>query len=846
MLAALPILAVLGGTVPHLDATFTADAPKIDGRLDEAAWSRATPSADFTQKFPDERKAPSERTEVRVLYDRESIYVGFDCPQRAPIVARLTRRDRAIEADSVTVSLDSRRSGTAAFEFSINAAGVLSDTLHFNDSDTSTDWDENWEAAVAHTDRGWSAEIRIPLRVLRFDRVAEQSWGFQARRYLSARQETDEWAFIPRDAAGEVSHYGQLDGLRALRHGSPFELRPFVLGRVRRRDPVDTMLASGWDASASAGLDAKIHVTPNLTLDATVNADFAQVEADQVVLNLTTYEVEFPEKRPFFLEGIDTFATPMQLLYTRRIGHAPLVPAMRDSTNWPSLPYAEQPVDLPSPSTIYGAAKLSGSIGSRATIGLLSALTGSNRILVQESDGEQFHRVAEPMTLYNLARLKLKVGANADLGFIAAATNRFETLGAYPQVPNTVGGFTNALCPDASIVAYLDRCFHDAYVGGPDFRWRSPSGDYVLQGQVIGSAMANGPARMLRNGDVVGPGDLGYGGQLFFAKQGGEHWLFEAQYDGASAKLDYNDLGYMQRQAQNAFWLQIDYRTTKPFSRVLETHTRLELRDRENLSWLNVDRYVQLNHEARFANFWHYFVELHFRASDYEDREVGDGTTLQRAGRYGLELALSSDPRRRVYFEFFTQTQIISNGFWFDGEGKLTVRLVPQLDLDLLPVATYTFGEPRFAGLGAAPGQYVFGRLEAADVGVTLRATWTFTPRLTLQVYGQLFFASKHFTDFSSVYAAPGTPRPVVHLTDLPGGGAPPPLNPDLEEGVLNLNVVLRWEFLLGSTLYVVYTRSQVPNVTLMTGQSAMLDPGAVRRGPATDIFLLKLSYWWG
>jgi Domain of unknown function (DUF5916)/Carbohydrate family 9 binding domain-like len=832
------LIAGLAVATPHLEATPTREPPAIDGRLDDPAWRTAAPSGAFRQKFPQEGRAPVDRTEIRVLYDRESIYIGFDCPQTAPLVARLTRRDRPIESDSVTVALDSRRSGTAAFEFSVNAAGVQSDTLRFNDSESSPDWDENWEAAVARTERGWSAELRIPLRILRFDRLPTQTWGFQARRYVSARQETDEWAFIPRDAAGEVSHYGKLEGLRHLRPGSPLELRPFALGRVRRRDHVDTMLASGWDASAGAGLDAKLHVTPNLTLDATLNPDFAQVEADQVILNLTTYEVEFPEKRPFFQEGIDAFATPMPVLYTRRIGHAPPAPALRAET-----PFAEQLVDVPNPSTIYGAAKLSGDVGSRGTIGLLSALTASNRVQVAGDRGQ--YRVAEPMTLYNVARLKLKVGSNADIGAIAALTNRFETAGLYPQVPDATGAWANALCPDGSKVAWLARCFHDAYVGGPDFRWRSPSGDYVLHGQLLGSAIVGGPARQLLDGTIIGPGDLGLGGQLFFAKQGGEHWLFEAQYDGATAKLDYNDLGYMQRQAQHAFWLQVDYRTTRPFSKVLETHTRLELRDRENLSWLNVDRYVQLNHEARFANFWHYFVELHFRASDWEDREVGDGTTLQRASRYGLELGLSSDPRRRVYFEFFTQTQIIANGLWFDGEGRLTLRLLPQLDLDLAPVATYTRGEPRYAGAGAQPGEYVFGRLEAADIGVTVRATWTFTPRLTLQVYAQLFLASKHYSDFSSVVAPPGAPRPLVRLTDLPGAGAPPPVNPDLEEGVLNLNVVLRWEFLLGSTIYAVYTRSQVPNAVLGEGQSAMLDPNAVRRGPAADIFLLKLSYWW-
>src|SRR5262249_53170180 len=339
----------------------------MDGRLDEAVWRAAPPSDAFWQKFPDEGKAPSERTSVRVLYDEDALYIGFECEQtRSRVVSRLTRRDRKIEADWVEIDVDTRNDGVRAVTFRANAAGVLTDAIRFNDTDSSTDWDENWDARTARTDHGWSAELRIPLRILRFSPLPVQDWGFQARRYISMRQETDEWAFIPRDTAGEVSRYGRLDNLAARRPGGGFELRPFVLGRVRQRDPVDAMLASGADASGSAGLDLKWHVSQELTLDATFNPDFAQVEADQVVLNLTNYEIEYPEKRPFFLEGIDTLATPIPVVYTRRIGHVPALPI---------LPSGEALVDAPDPATIYGAAKLIGNLGKRFTIGALSALT---------------------------------------------------------------------------------------------------------------------------------------------------------------------------------------------------------------------------------------------------------------------------------------------------------------------------------------------------------------------------------------------------------------------------------------------------------------------------------------
>ena len=319
---------------------------------------------------------------MRVLYDEDAVYVGFDCTQQnTPIVQRLTRRDRVVEVDSVQFDLGTRGDHKSAFEFYVNASGTQADAIRFNDTGYSTDWDDNWEARTDVTDHGWTAEFRIPLRILRFPSLPVQSWDFQASRYISMKQENDDWAYFPRSVAGEVSHYGRLDGLEGLREKMPLELRPFVVARVRRRDPAVGQLASGWDGLASGGLDLKWHPTPGLTLDATFNPDFAQVEADQVVLNLSTVETYYPEKRPFFLEGIDAFATPFQILYTRRIGRVPLIPSLR--TN-PFNPRGdEQLYDVPEPSRIYGATKLTGSLGQGWSVGTIQAVTAPNSVQVQ-------------------------------------------------------------------------------------------------------------------------------------------------------------------------------------------------------------------------------------------------------------------------------------------------------------------------------------------------------------------------------------------------------------------------------------------------------------------------------
>jgi uncharacterized protein DUF5916 len=328
------------------------------------------------------------------------------------------------------------------------------------------------------------------------------------------------------------------------------------------------------------------------------------------------------------------------------------------------------------------------------------------------------------------------------------------------------------------------------------------------------------------DGTVIASGDVDTGETLYVAKEGGRRWIWEAVAEAHGRKLDYNDVGYMKRNNVIHTSLDVEYRNLEPWKNTLERHLRLELYDRENFDLLNIDRGYQINGSIKFNNFWTIWSELHYRPAKFDDREVGDGTALERDGLVGWELSLHSDPRRRVSFDLFAQTQVLFDGFNESAEAGVTFRLHPQLDLDLLPTLEYTFGEPRSLGIGA-PGQY------------------TFTPRLTLQTYAQLFLVSEHYSELSQFQAAPGT-HPAIRIDQLQPMTMPLGFNPDSEQAALNLNVVLRWEYHLGSTLFLVYTRSQVPNVPLADNQSATLDLGALRRVPQSNAFVLKLSYWWG
>jgi hypothetical protein len=821
--------------VRHAAAERTDAPPVVDGRLDDPAWTLAPASRAFTMKLPREGGPAAEDTTVRVLYDDAAVYIGVACVQRAaPIVARLTRRDRLVEADWVSVSLDTRRDGRTAFELTVNAAGVLADGLHFNDTDFTSDWDENWDARVARTADGWSAEIVVPLRVLRFAALPVQAWGFEVRRYVSARQELDEWQYVPRAAGGEVSRYGVLDGLRGLHPSEPVELWAAGLARARLRDPAAGQIARGFDATGSLEVDAKWHATPDLTLEATVNPDFAQVEADQLVLNLSTFETWYPEKRPFFREGTETLTTPFGLLYTRRIGRVVPSPALRTAL----AAGAEQLVDVPDPARIDAATKLVGLVGDGWRVGVLDALVARNDVQVQLPGGARVARPVDPLTAFHVLRARRIFSSRADVGAIVTTTTRAEPTSDYPAVGTGV-----ELCPDGSQRPAGARCFHDAYVGGIDGHWRSVGGDYALSGQVIASVLGAGAPVAFPDGTVVRSGDVGPGLTASAAKQGGEHWVGNVDYVLQGRKLDFDDLGYMGRQNQHYADAGVEYRTLEPWWETLETHTRLDVVERDTTTDLNLARSYQLGTSARFRSFWGASIAGYWRPAHVDDREVGDGTALERAGLVGVDASVSSDPRAALSVHAWGQAQALADGWLWAADVDALWHASARLDLELEPTALFTSGEPRFAEAGPLAGERVFGRLAARNLGATLRATYTFTPRLTLQAYAQLFVAAGHYAGFTDVFAPAGS---VVHLGDLRPLGAAPATNPDFEQAALNANVVLRWEFLLGSTLFVVYTRAQVPAVQLGPGEPARLDLASIGRAPAADVLVLKLSYWFG
>jgi hypothetical protein len=407
-----------------------AGAPRIDGRLDDAAWALAEPATGFRQQSPRDGDPATERTEVRIVYDDQAVYVGARMYDSDPskIVARLGRRDASTQSDLFEVDFDSYHDHRTSFQFYVNPLGVKQDLVASNDfSSGDQAWDPVWDAATQRDSLGWTAEIRIPLSQLRFPHAAAQVWGVNFFRYVQRKAESSVWAYSSQTDQGYASFFGHVLGLADLPQPRRLEVLPYVAGMEERTaaGAPGNPFNDGSRERGRVGVDLKYGLTSNLTLNATVNPDFGQVEADPAEVNLTAYETYFSERRPFFVEGADIFSgiSPGKInvngprfLYSRRIGRAP-----QGSAEYRG---AGSFTDAPSGTTILGASKLSGRTAGGWSLGVLEAVTAREYATVY-SAGVRFRDQVEPLTNYAAVRAKREFGRGATtLGFTGTAVNR--------------------------------------------------------------------------------------------------------------------------------------------------------------------------------------------------------------------------------------------------------------------------------------------------------------------------------------------------------------------------------------------------------------------------------------
>jgi hypothetical protein len=858
------------GEVPLVQAVRTAEPIRIDGHLDDGAWQSATPASAFRQMDPKEGEPATEKTELRVAYDAEALYVGFRLFDGEPkrIVRRLSRRDDESDADYVKLYLDPRLDHQTGAVFLVTAAGVQADAVLFNDSWDDSSWDAVWESAVSVDDQGWSAELRIPFSQLRFSSGSAQTWGINAARFIQRKNETDWLELVPKKESGIASRMAHVSGLDGLRPRRAFSLLPYAVARsehvsAERGNPFN----DGSRQFGGFGADLKYGITSNVTLDATINPDFGQVEVDPAVVNLSQYETFFQERRPFFIEGAQIFSnfgrngannfwgfnrSEPDLFYSRRIGRSPQGGVDAEF------------VDGADATTILGAAKVTGKTSKGWSLGLLDAVT-ANEYARTVSGAREGRVLVEPLTNYAVGRAHRDLGGGrAGLGVLGTSVIRAEGTPALQQE--------------------LVRRAHVAGVDG--YRFLDSKKDWVVTGRLALSRLSGSvdairgvqesPQHNFQRPDsdqprLDGKDSMdGWTGSLNLNRQSGNLQLNAALW-GTSPGFESNDLGFNFQSDRWGGHLVGTWRKTEP-----DRFTRRRSLNVAKSYTGNFDG--DLQHDGVFVfsngqlrNYWNFGLNLFHFFGVQSDNLTRGGPSAANPRSRAAGAWIGTDERKRVVGSASvfheggsaagTSTDYSLN-LRFKPSSGVSLQLGPNLRL-ARPNAQWVDGFDDPTATATYGRRYVFAELEQTEVSMTTRLNWILSPRLSVQVYAQPLISSGDYAGFKEFttprgfrFARYGTDRGSIEYdasddryhVDPDGGGPAPGFafnNPDFNFKSLRVNAVLRWEWRLGSALYVVWTQNRTNDVNPGTFEITR-DLGDLFGARADNIFLAKFSYRFG
>jgi hypothetical protein len=847
-LAAVPALAQQQAQAVRLDAT-----PRIDGRLTEPVWRTAPAITGFTQREPNEGQPAPDNTEVRIAYDDDALYIGARMFARDPkaIRALMTKRDNVASSEAIGISLDTYRDRRTAYTLAVTAAGQRVDFYHASDDEDDEDdgWNPVWQA-VAHIDElGWTAEMRIPFSQLRFNPVDVQEWGINVQRFIPARNEASYFVHIGRTEPGWSSRMAPLVGIRGIKPSRRMELFPYIAA--------DTRAAAEYDAAdpfnkqytnrARIGGDLKLGLGPNLTLDATINPDFGQVEGDPAVVNLSAYETFFDERRPFFTEGADLFSR-RNLFYSRRIGAQPPGSANAD--------FVEERANT----TILGAAKLIGRLPSRLSVAALAAVTDEEVVRTADSTGAPpfgSTRVA-PRAAYAVATVRQEFGEDA----------------------STLSGMLTAVNRDVSSSDPLASLLpQSAYSGFVEGRLRWAGGMYDINSWVGASSVRGTSAAITRQQRSsrryyqrpdashvsVDSTRESLGGTMFgigSSKMAGKHWLWDIDYSHDSPGFEINDAGRSGAVDNRHVFARLVWRETKP----ARWYRRYEVgggsENRWNFEGLRRPGELFGFVGATLPNFWEASFDVTYVARALDDRLTRGGPVMGTPLAVGWSFEIEGREGSRTDWFADISYGRDENGSWEqDFSANLSFHPTDRMELSFEPewtrgsdarqfITTEPNGRPETYGT-----RYIFGRVALSEISAEFRLNYTFTPNLTLETYAQPFAASGRYSRFGEL----SLPRSRL-LHEYGTGGSTIVTNPDgshtvtadgqtfdiepedFNERSLRTNMVVRWEWRPGSTLYLVWQQNRGHDRPLANARP--LDVFQAFNSRADNFLALKVSYW--
>jgi len=838
--------------------------PVIDGRLEDPVWNAVPWGDSFVQREPREGGPPSQETAFKILFDEKNLYVAVRCFDREPerIVRRVARRDTQ-DGDRVGIQLDTFFDHRTAFVFTINAAGVKCDEICSGDGGNWDDsWDPVWFAAVAQDDSGWTAEMRIPFSQLRYGNEEDHVWGLQFHRYLYRLQEWSNWQFIPQEAPGWVSNFGELRGLVGIRSPRRVELLPYAVGKLERFErEAGNPFATGSLTDLAGGLDAKVGVTSDLTMDLTVNPDFGQVEADPSVVNLTAFETRYEEKRPFFIEGRNildyritlgdspfSFDTPF---YSRRIGRFPQhCPDTGD----------DEYLKMPEGTSILGAAKLTGKTKSGISVGIMDAVTARETAEI-DSAGRRRREEVEPLTNYFVARLQKD----------------------YRQGSTVVGGMLTATNRNLD-TPELNFLHHDAYSGAFDLTHQWADRTYFLDLKTAFSHVLGSPEALLETQtspvhyfqrpdeehvqvDSSKTALSGHGGSLTMGRSGSGHFGYGVSANWRSPGLELNDLGYLHQGDIILGFLWANYRVWEPFSIFQRLHANLNLWGAWNFGRENVFNGGNVNGNVQFLNYWGLGAGVNREREGLSTHLLRGGPALRVPGSWNTWCFLRTDSRKRIEFRLSGSVSRGDDGF--SGSRRigpaLSWRPTDALRLSLDPSYSVSKNKQQYVDtIEREDGnRYILASLTQKTFALTMRASYCLTPDLSIQFYAQPFVSVGKYSGFKKVSAHPRADRYEDRFEDFSGDQIEYSSEdevywvdedldgtndyyfdkPDFNFREFHSNLVIRWEYKPGSTLFLVWSQGRTGYET--DGEFAFShDLSELFHVQPANVFMVKVNHW--
>lgn len=836
------------------------ERPAIDGRLDEDVWKeKGEWSAEFSQVIPFERVYTPSITQVKLFYDQKNIYVGVYCKDDHPYQMNsfIGDRDDNSNGDLISIAFDPYHDYRAAVEFNLNLGGNKTDLVVTDKLSVNLSWNAVWEGrtSIDLADSSWTAELRIPFSQIRYNEKSEEGiWGLHVRRIIRRNNEVQNWSLIPIKNNGHVFSFGEMTGMKDLPKPKGVEFLPYTMGKYRNEPRIEgSPFQKGHEWKGGLGLDAKMALN-DFTMDLTINPDYGQIELDPSVMNLSAYETFYDEKRPFFLEGkhILEFANDADMMfYSRRIGAmSSYRPKDIDNIN----NFSETLANVP----IIGALKLTGTNKRGLTIGLLQSVTARTSAKVMRN-GEYSKEITEPLTNYTVARVQKNWEGNTLLGGMLTSVNR------------------NLDQP------YLkDEMLSNAYTAGVDFTHYFANRLYYVDAKGMFSSLHGNEQSILKtkmnavhyyhreSGSSYLDLDQdrrslhGTGGYVKAGRKGNAQWNYSQTFSWSSPGFDLNDVGYMKQSDYMFNESEIAFRKTDPWGPFRFAGINLTQRNKWDYGGTAVNNNVAL--QWRSLTTRHRF-EMDFKETfnwnTIDSRILRGGPDMRYGANFETTASFGTDRAKKVVFKF----QYSGRHYMKEktGYNQIKPSLLFRLGNHVHLTGQFDYAWNNDELQYVAPGNsscngepiYVMGLMKQNTYGITLKAQVNITPDLSIQYYGSPFTSVAKYSEFklaadtkSRTYSRRFNPieEKDIRLADGTYHATDKDCDisfrdPNFSFNEFRSNLVLRWEYLPGSTLYFVWENSRTNrDDNYRSGWGNNLD--RLFGLSSTNTLVMKVNYW--